>query len=33
MFSDSYVAGVSRFTPSPPEYDGMMHEGISSALR
>jgi hypothetical protein len=27
MFHDSYVAGMSRFTPSLPEYDGAMHEG------
>jgi hypothetical protein len=33
MFHDSYVAGMSRFTPSPPEYDTAMHEGISPALR
>jgi hypothetical protein len=33
MFHDSYVAGMSRFTSSPPEYDGAMHEGISPALR
>jgi hypothetical protein len=33
MFHDSYVASMSRFTPSPPEYDGAMHEGISPALR
>jgi hypothetical protein len=33
MFHDSYVAGISRFTPSPPEYDDAMHEGISPALR
>jgi hypothetical protein len=31
MFHDSYVAGMSRFTPSLPEYDGAMHEGISPA--
>jgi hypothetical protein len=24
---------MSRFTPSPPEYDAAMHEGISLALR
>jgi hypothetical protein len=24
---------MSRFTPSPPEYDAAMHEGISPALR
>jgi hypothetical protein len=33
MFHDSYVPGMSRFTPSPPEYDAAMHEGISPALR
>jgi hypothetical protein len=33
MFHDSYVPGMSRFTPSPPEYDAMMHEGISPTLR
>jgi hypothetical protein len=33
MFHDIYVAGMSRFTPSPPEYDAAMHEGISPALR
>jgi hypothetical protein len=33
MFHDSYVAGMSRFTPSLSEYDGAMHEGISPALR
>jgi hypothetical protein len=33
MFHDSYIASMSRFTPSPPEYDGAMHEGISPALR
>jgi hypothetical protein len=33
MFHDSYVAGMSRFTPSPLEYDGAVHEGISPALR
>jgi hypothetical protein len=32
MFHDSYVPGMSRFTPSPPEYDAAMHEGISPAL-
>jgi hypothetical protein len=32
MFHESYVAGMSRFTPSPPEYDAAMHEGISPAL-
>jgi hypothetical protein len=33
MFHDSYVPGISRFTPSPSEYDAAMHEGISPALR
>jgi hypothetical protein len=33
MFHDSYVVGMSRFTPSPPEYDAAMREGISPALR
>jgi hypothetical protein len=33
MFHASYVAGMSRFTPSPPEYDAAMHKGISPALR
>jgi hypothetical protein len=33
MFHDSYVPGMSRFTPSPPEYDAAMHEGISPVLR
>jgi hypothetical protein len=33
MFHNSYIAGMSRFTTSPPEYDGAMHEGISPALR
>jgi hypothetical protein len=33
MFHDSYVPGMSRFTPSPPEYDAVTHEGISPALR
>jgi hypothetical protein len=33
MFYDSYVPGMSRFTPSPPEYDAAMHKGISPALR
>jgi hypothetical protein len=33
MFHDSYVPGMSRFTPSPLEYDAAMHEGISPALR
>jgi hypothetical protein len=33
MFHDTYIPGMSRFTPSPPEYDAAMHEGISPALR
>jgi hypothetical protein len=36
MFQDIYVAGVSRFTPSPLDYDGDhlgAYEGISPALR
>jgi hypothetical protein len=33
MFHNSYVPGMSMFTPSPPEYDAAMHEGISPALR
>jgi hypothetical protein len=33
MFHDSYVAGMSRFTPSSPEYDAAMHEDIWPALR
>jgi hypothetical protein len=33
MFHETYVPGISRFTPSPPEYDAAMHEGISPALR
>jgi hypothetical protein len=33
MFHETYVLGMSRFTPSPPEYDAAMHEGISPALR
>jgi hypothetical protein len=28
MFHESYVPGVSRFTPSPPEYDAAMHEAL-----
>jgi hypothetical protein len=32
MFHDSYVSDMSRFTPSPPEYDAAMHEGISPTL-
>jgi hypothetical protein len=33
MFHETYVPGMSRFTPSPPEYDVAMHEGISPVLR
>jgi hypothetical protein len=33
MYHETYVPGMSRFTPSPPEYDAAMHEGISPALR
>jgi hypothetical protein len=33
MFHETYVPTMSRFTPSPPEYDAAMHEGISPALR
>jgi hypothetical protein len=33
MFHDTYIPTMSRFTPSPPEYDAAMHEGISPALR
>jgi hypothetical protein len=33
MFHENYVPAMSRFTPSPPEYDAAMHEGISPALR
>jgi hypothetical protein len=32
MFHDTYVPSMSRFTPSLPEYDAAMHEGISPAL-
>jgi hypothetical protein len=32
MFHDSYIPGMSRFTPSPLEYDAAMHKGISPAL-
>jgi hypothetical protein len=32
MFHETHVPGMSRFTPSPPEYDAAMHEGISPAL-
>jgi hypothetical protein len=32
MFHETYVPARSRFTPSPPEYDAAMHEGISPAL-
>jgi hypothetical protein len=33
MFQDTYPVGMAGFTPSPPEYDGLMYEGISSSLR
>jgi hypothetical protein len=33
MFHKTYVPGMSRFTPSPLEYDAAMHEGILPALR
>jgi hypothetical protein len=33
MFHDSYGIGISRFTPSLPEYDCDHYEGISPALR
>jgi hypothetical protein len=33
MFHDSYVPDMSRFTPSPLDYNAAMHEGISPALR
>jgi hypothetical protein len=33
MFHATYIPSMSRFTPSPPEYDAAMHEGISHALR
>jgi hypothetical protein len=33
MFHETYVLGLSSFTPSPPKYDAVMHEGISPALR
>jgi hypothetical protein len=26
MFHDTYIPGMSRFTPSPLEYDAAMHE-------
>jgi hypothetical protein len=32
MFHETYGPGMSRFTPSPPEYDVAMHEGILPAL-
>jgi hypothetical protein len=32
MFHETYVPAMSRFTPSPPEYDAAMHEGISPAV-
>jgi hypothetical protein len=33
MFHETYIPAMSRFTPSPLEYDAAMHEGISPALR
>jgi hypothetical protein len=33
MFHENFVPAMLRFTPSPPEYDAAMHEGISPALR
>jgi hypothetical protein len=33
MFHETYIPTMSRFTPSPLEYDAAMHEGISPALR
>jgi hypothetical protein len=33
MFHETYIPAMSRFTPSPPEYNAAMHEGISPALR
>jgi hypothetical protein len=33
MYHETYVPGMSRFTPSLSEYDAAMHEGISPALR
>jgi hypothetical protein len=33
MFHETYVLGMLRFTPLPPEYDATMHEGISPAQR
>jgi hypothetical protein len=33
MFHETYIPAMSRFTPSPPEYDAAMHAGISPALR
>jgi hypothetical protein len=34
MFHETCIPAMSRFTPSPPEYDADgMHEGISPALR
>jgi hypothetical protein len=32
MFHETYIPAMSRFTPSPPEYDAGMHEGISPGL-
>jgi hypothetical protein len=33
MFQENFTPAMLRFTPSPPEYDAAMHEGISPALR
>jgi hypothetical protein len=34
MFHETYIPTMSRFTPSPPEYDAAaMHKGISPTLR
>jgi hypothetical protein len=30
MFHKTYIPAMSRFTPSPPEYDAAMHEGDTS---
>jgi hypothetical protein len=33
MFQENFAPAMSRFIPSPPEYDAAMHEGISPTLR
>jgi hypothetical protein len=33
MFHENFIPAMSRFTPSPPEYDAAILEGISPALR